>query len=145
MQVGLSYDHNGYEISKKIKEHLINKGYQVKDYNNNYNKEDDYPQEALKMLNNKKEFDKGILICGTGIGMSIIANKTKGIRCAKVETKEEAILTRKHNDANIIALSSKNPNIIEIIDSFLETPFSNEERHQRRIKEIIQYENKVMK
>lgn len=145
MQVGLSYDHNGYEISKTIKEHLNNKGYKVIDYNNKYNKDDDYPLEALKMLEHKSEYEKGILICGSGIGMSIIANKVKGIRCAKIETKEDAILTRKHNDANVIALSSKNPDIIEIIDAFLETPFSYEERHQRRVKEIEEYESKVMK
>lgn len=145
MQIGLSYDHNGYEISKTIKEYLKNKGYKVIDYNNKYNKDDDYPIEALQMLENKQDYEKGILICGSGIGMSIIANKVKGIRCAKVETIEEATLTRKHNDANIIALSSKNNNILKIIDAFLETPFSFEERHQRRIKEIEEYENKVMK
>ena len=145
MQIGLSYDHNGYEISKAIKEYLKNKGYKVIDYNNKYNKDDDYPIEALQMLENKQDYEKGILICGSGIGMSIIANKVKGIRCAKVETIEEAALTRKHNDANIIALSSKNNNILKIIDAFLETPFSFEERHQRRIKEIEEYENKVMK
>ena len=145
MQIGLSYDHNGYEISKTIKEYLKNKGYKVIDYNNKYNKDDDYPIEALQMLENKEDYEKGILICGSGIGMSIIANKVKGIRCAKVETIEEATLTRKHNDANIIALSSKNNNILKIIDAFLETPFSFEERHQRRIKEIEEYEKKVMK
>lgn len=142
MQVGLSYDHNGYEISKKIKEELSKKGYQIIDYNNEYNKEDDYPKEALKMLNNTKH---GILICGSGIGMSIIANKVKGVRCALVRTKEEAISSRMHNDANVIALSAQTPNIVELIETFFETPFSCEERHQRRIKQIEEYENKVMK
>lgn len=137
MQIGLSYDHNGYEISKKIKEELTKKGYQIIDYNNKYDKDDDYPEQALKMLKNIKT---GILICGSGIGMSIIANKVKGVRCALVRTKEEAITTRKHNHANVIALSSSTPNIIEIIETFFETPFSEEERHKRRVKQIKEYE-----
>lgn len=137
MQIGLSYDHNGYDIAKKIKQKLEEKGYQIIDYNNKYDKEDDYPKEALKMLKNTKE---GILICGSGIGMSIIANKVKGVRCALVRTKEEAIVTRKHNHANVIALSATTPNIIEIIETFFQTPFSLEERHVRRVKQIEKYE-----
>lgn len=140
MQIGLSYDHNGYEISKEIKEYFKKKGYQITDYNNAYDKDDDYPYQALKMLENTK---KGILICGSGIGMSIIANKVKGVRCALVRTKEEAISSRMHNNANVIALSAQTPNIIEIIETFFETPFSNEERHQRRVKQIEEYEEKL--
>lgn len=140
MQIGLSYDHNGYEIAKKIKENLALKGYQIIDYNNKYDKEDDYPEQALKMLENIKT---GILICGSGIGMSIIANKVKGVRCALVRTKEEAITSRQHNDANVIALSASTPNIEEIIDTFFQTPFSKEERHSRRINQIKEYEEKL--
>lgn len=140
MQIGLSYDHNGYEIAKKIKENLALKGYQIIDYNNKYDKEDDYPEQALKMLKNIKT---GILICGSGIGMSIIANKVKGVRCALVRTKEEAITSRQHNDANVIALSASTPNIEEIIDTFFQTPFSKEERHSRRINQIKEYEEKL--
>lgn len=137
MQIGLSYDHNGYEIAKKIKQTLEQKGYQIEDYNNKYDKDDDYPKEALKMLKNTKT---GILICGSGIGMSIIANKVKGVRCALVRTKEEAITSREHNHANVIALSASTPNIIEIIEAFFETPVSKEERHVRRVKQIEEYE-----
>ena len=140
MQIGLSFDHNGYEISKKIKEELTKKGYQITDYNNIYDKEDDYPEKALKMLEHTKT---GILICGSGIGMSIIANKVKGVRCALVRTKEEAKSSRLHNNANVIALSASTPNIIEIIETFFETPFSEEERHKRRIKQIKEYEDRI--
>ena len=145
MQIGITYDHNGYQIAQKVKEHLLEQGYKVKDYNNKYDPNDDYPKEALKLLEHKEKEEIGILICGSGVGMSIIANKVKGIRCARVLNKEEAIETRTHQDANVLALSAKTPNIISIIDAFLETPFSNEERHIRRIKEIEKYEEKVMK
>ena len=86
--------------------------------------------------------DLGIAICGSGIGISIACNKVKGIRCAKVSTKEEAIYTRNDNDANIIALSSSIPKeeALEIVKTFIDTPFSNEERHIKRIKKIKEFE-----
>lgn len=141
MKIGISYDHNGYEISKQIKLHLINKGYDVIDYNDNYNKDDDYPKEALKLCEDIDNLDFGILICGSGVGMSIIANKVKEVRCARVVNKEEAIETRLHQNANIIALSSKTPNIEEVIEAFITTEYIYEERHQRRIDQIKMYEN----
>ena len=91
-----------------------------------------------------KEINYGVLICGTGIGMCIAANKIKGIRCANVHNIEEAFLSRSHNDANIIALSSSlNKELAyRLIDRFINTPFSNEERHIKRIKKITDIENK---
>ena len=91
---------------------------------------------------NEKQVDLGILICGTGIGMSIAANKVKGIRCGKVTTPREAELTKEHNMANVIALSEYTENVEEIIDAFINTKNSTEERHIRRIEEITQLENK---
>ena len=88
-----------------------------------------------------KEADFGILLCGTGIGMSIACNKVKGVRCAKVNDEWEAEMTRLHNDANIIAVGSRLPmdELKKIIVKFLQTDFSNEERHQRRIDLINNY------
>ena len=90
----------------------------------------------------KKEVDYGIAICGSGIGISIACNKVNGIRCAKVNTVLDAKMTRLDNDANVIALSAKtNKNdAIELINTFLETSFSNEERHINRINKIKNYE-----
>lgn len=141
MKIGISYDHNGFEISQKIKKHLEYKGYEIKDYNGIYDPTDDYPKEALKLCNDMKTLNFGILICGSGVGMSIIANKVKGIRCARVTTIEEAKETRLHQNANVIALSSKTKNIEDVINTFLETKYEEEERHKRRIEQIENYEN----
>lgn len=143
MKIGISYDHNGYEIAQNVKDYLNKKGYDVTDYNNIYNENDDYPVEAIKLCENIDNLKFGILICGSGVGMSIIANKVRGVRCARVTNKEEAKETREHQDANCIALSAKTQNILEVIDVFIETPFSNVERHQRRIKSIANYENNM--
>ena len=86
--------------------------------------------------------EKGIAICGSGIGISIACNKVKGIRCAKVSTEEEAKYTRNDNDSNIVALSAAigEEEALKIVKTFLETPFSNDERHKRRINKIRKYE-----
>ena len=86
--------------------------------------------------------EKGIAICGSGIGISIACNKVKNIRCAKVSNKEEAYYTRNDNDANVVAFSAKTEKetAFEIVRTFMSTPFSNEERHQRRIDKIKAYE-----
>ena len=103
----------------------------------------DYPQYAYKIGESVRDnkIDLGILICGTGIGMSIACNKVKKVRCAKVTTKEEAFLARSHNNANVIALSENITNYKEIIDTFLTTDFSNEEKHIRRVEMIDNYDN----
>jgi ribose 5-phosphate isomerase B len=88
------------------------------------------------------EFERGILICGSGIGISIAANKVKGIRCAKVSNKDEAYYTRNDNDANVVAFGEKTPfdEAIEIIETFINTPFSNVDRYVKRINDISLYE-----
>ena len=105
---------------------------------------DDYPDFAFEVAKSvvNKEADLGVLLCGTGIGMSIAANKVKGIRCAHCSSISEAHLAKEHNNANIIALSYKNaiPDIVEMIKEFINTDFSNEERHARRVEKIIKYE-----
>lgn len=136
MKISIANDHNGVLIKNTIKEYLENLGYEVIDFGSNDNMSVDYPNFAFKVGKSvaSKDTDLGILICGTGIGMSIACNKVRGIRCAKVANVEEAKLSKQHNNANVIALSShlSDTEIKEIVKAFVETDFSNEERHIRR-------------
>ncbi len=129
---------------EKIKKYLNELDYQVIDYGTMVNTSVDYPDYAFKVGESiaSKGIQLGILVCKTGIGMSIACNKVKGVRCAKVDNVEEAYLTRFHNNSNVLAISSMNPNALEIVKKFLETKFSNEERHVRRINKISEYEEK---
>lgn len=147
MKIAIGTDHNGTEMKKEIKTYLKNKGYEVIDTSEHNSAFDDYPEYAFKVgeIVANKEATFGILICGTGIGMSIAANKVKGIRCAHVTNTSEAILARQHNNANVIALgsnSNKVNDVIKMIDLFINTSFKNEERHVRRNSQILEYENK---
>ena len=140
MKLGIASDHRGYKLKEEIKEVLDN----VKDYGTNNEESCDYPDYAYKLsqgvLNNEVDF--GIAICGSGIGISIACNKVKGIRCAKVSTPEEATYTRNDNDSNIVAFSEQTDleTALQIIDKFINTPFSNEEKHLRRINKIKEIE-----
>lgn len=142
--IGIGSDHAGYELKEKIKKYLNELDYQVIDYGTMVNTSVDYPDYAFKVGESiaSKGIQLGILVCKTGIGMSIACNKVKGVRCAKVDNVEEAYLTRFHNNSNVLAISSMNPNVLEIVKTFLETKFSNEERHVRRINKISEYEEK---
>lgn len=140
MKIGIASDHAGYKVKEIIKKYLQEIHYTVIDYGT-YNEDSvDYPNYAFKVCDaiNDNEIDFGILICYTGIGMSIAANKRKGIRCAKVDNITEAKLTREHNNSNVLALSAlKDIETLKIIvKTYLETKFTNEERHVRRIKLI---------
>lgn len=140
--IGIACDHGGLVLKKELIEYLKSLNYDIKDYGTMTEGSVDYPKYAFligeKVSN--REIEKGILICKTGIGMSIACNKVKGVRCAKVDNIKEAELTRLHNDSNVIALNSENNNAKEIVKVFLETPFSNEERHINRINMISKYE-----
>ncbi|MBQ7240838.1 MAG: RpiB/LacA/LacB family sugar-phosphate isomerase [Bacilli bacterium] len=140
MKVAIATDHNGVEQKIELIYFLNDLGYEVLDLSKDNNPTDDYPDFAVRVANaiNEKSADLGVLMCGTGIGMSIAANKIKGIRCAKVSSEEEAFLARQHNNANIIALSYKESieNLKIMISKFLSTEFSNEERHVRRVEKI---------
>lgn len=142
--IGIASDHAGYELKEKIKQFLHEMNYQVIDYGTMVNTSVDYPDYAFKVGESiaSKGIQLGILVCKTGIGMSIACNKVRGVRCAKVDSVEEATLTRLHNDSNVLAISALNPNALEIVKTFLETKFSNEERHIRRIQKISEYEEK---
>lgn len=144
MKVAIATDHNGVEEKKELIALLHNKNIQVIDCSTDNTPIDDYPDYALKVSHcvTKGEALLGVLLCGTGIGMSIAANKIKGIRCAKVSSIEDAHLSREHNNANIVALSYKEPieELKKMVLEFIETPFSEDERHVRRIDKISKME-----
>ena len=145
MVIGIGNDHRGYKLKLKLKEYLESKKYTVKDLGSQTEESTDYPIYAFSVgeaiIN--KDIDLGILICRTGIGMSIACNKVKGIRCGKVDNVEEARLCKIDN-CNVISISYEKQfdELKEIIDTFLETKFTNEERHLRRINMITNYEEK---
>jgi ribose 5-phosphate isomerase B len=136
--IAIGNDHTGYAMKKAIMEYLDSKGMEYKDFgcgdvtSSNY---PDYAKAVGKAIQNK-ECEKGILICGTGIGISIAANKMKGIRAALCHDCFSAEATRLHNDANILAMGARVIGIghaLKIVEIFLNTPFSGEERHIQRI------------
>lgn len=143
MKICIASDHRGFELKEKLLKYLNNK-YNIEDLGTHSSEMVDYTKYAF-LVGEKvrdKEYDFGIVICGTGIGISIACNKVKNIRCAKVNSVDDAIMTRKDNDANVIALDGKldENNAIEIIEAFLNTEFSNIERYQKRIHDIELYE-----
>lgn len=139
--IAIGSDHGGYALKQEIMEHLDERGLDYKDYGCYEPKSCDYPTYAKAVAKAilDGECDKGILICGTGIGISITANKIPGIRAALCTDCFCAEATRQHNDANVLALGGRvvGPGLaIKIVDTFLDTPFSNDERHIRRIQAI---------
>ena len=144
MKVGVATDHNGVNEKKVLMEYLKKEGYEVIDYSPVNDPLDDYPKFAHKVCRalQKGEIKYGILMCGTGIGMAIAANKHKGVRCALASSVEEAKLARTHNNAQILSMSYKDDIdlIREMSGAFLSQDLSDEERHIRRLKEIEEYE-----
>ena len=139
--IALGCDHGGYPLMKEVINYLEKEGIEYKNFGTFSEESCDYPVYAKLAANAvaSGECDKGILICGTGIGISITANKIKGIRCALCHDCFSAKATRQHNDANMLAMGARvvGPGLaVEIVKDFLNTEFSNEERHIRRIKQI---------
>lgn len=137
MKIALGADHGGYELKEKIKIHLNNKNIEVLDMGTNSLESVDYPKYGHLVAKSviSKEADFGILVCGTGIGISIAANKVKGIRAANCTNTTMAKLTRQHNDANILALGGRivgDVLALDIVDEFLNSSFEGG-RHQKRI------------
>lgn len=145
MKIAIANDHRGYVLKNQLVLYLKEHGYEILDLGTDSEDAVDYPVYAKKLGEKiiSKEIDRGILICGTGIGMSIAANKIKGIRCAKASNQEEAYLARLDNDANVLALSYKTlkEDALNIMDTFLNTEKSEEERHVRRRKLLEELEN----
>ena len=139
--ISIGSDHGGYDLKMAIIAHLQERGMECKDFGCYDKNSCDYPEfgRAAAEAVASGECEKGIVVCTTGIGISIAANKVKGVRCALCTSTELAKMTRLHNNANMLALGAAAVSeelAMEIVDMFLDTEFSNEERHQRRIDKI---------
>ena len=139
--IGIGSDHGGYALKQEVIAYLKENGFEFKHFGCYDEKSCDYPEYAHAVAHAVAdgECEKGILICGTGIGISMAANKVKGIRCALCHDVFSAKATREHNDANILAMGGRvvGPGLATmIVDVFLNTEFSNDERHIRRINKI---------
>ncbi len=141
MKVAIGADHGAFEEKAAVIEHLKENGHEVKDFGTYTPESCDYPDIARAVANSvvSGEFDRGIVMCTTGIGISIVANKIRGIRCALCSDITSARLTRSHNNANMLSMGAGiiGPRLMmDIVDTFMNTEFSNEEKHIRRISQI---------
>ncbi len=145
MKVGIASDHQGFNVKEALKKYLKSEDYSVTDFGPESDNATDYPQYAFTAGEKvaSLEVDLVILICSTGIGMSIAANKVKGVRCAKVDNMREAVLAKTHNNANAVAFSSElgAGKIRKFLDVFLASEYRFEERHNRRLEAIAKYED----
>ena len=131
--IAIGSDHGGFELKEKLMEHLSERGLEYKDFGTYSSASCDYPVYAKAVANAvaSGECDRGIIICGTGIGVSITANKVRGIRAALCGDCFSAEATRQHNDANVLCMGARVVGeglALKIADTFLDTPFSNDER-----------------
>lgn len=150
MKVAIGSDHGGVALKAEIIAYLEANGYEYEDFGTNDTKSVDYPTYGLAVAEAIKDgkADRGILVCGTGIGIGISANKVPGIRCAMVSDAYSAQMTREHNDANMISLGGRTLGgglAVTIVEKFLTTEFSGDVRHQRRIDMITDIEKKYNK
>lgn len=141
MQIAIAADHGGFELKEFLKAYYKNKAIEFVDLGTYSEESCDYPLIADKMAEYilAKKADAGVLICGTGIGISIAANRHKGIRAALLYSEQVAALAREHNDANVAVFGARTQDkneVVKYLDIFLNTPFSNGERHCRRIAEL---------
>ncbi len=145
MKLFIGSDHRGADLKKEIMKILNEDGFLLEDTKLENNELDDYPDFAFEVGENviKNEDALGILICGNGIGISIAANKVKGIRCARVLNEDDAFKAKNHNGANVIAIAGDLPldKAMEIINVFISTKPASEERHLKRVNKIIKYES----
>lgn len=145
MRIAIACDHGAYEYKEMIKKMLLEQGHEVKDFGTDSTASMDYPDTALPCAQAvaSGEYERGIVMCGTGIGVSMTANKVKGIRCALCSDPLSARLTREHNDSNMLAFGQRiigSEMAKEIVNVWLHTPFSNGERHINRIKKLMDIE-----
>lgn len=143
--IAIASDHGGFDLKEAVRKHLEEKGITCRDFGTDNKASCDYPDfagAAAKAVADGK-CEKGIVICTTGIGVSIVANKVNGIRCGLCTNVTQARLTREHNDANMLALGAGitgQTAAMDIVDTFLSTAFSHGERHERRVRKIAEYE-----
>ena len=149
MKIALACDHGGLNLKREVIKYLSEHCYEFKDYGTDKFDSCDYPDFALPAAEAvaSGECDKGILICSTGIGVSMVANKVPGVRCAHCHDSYCAEFTRRHNDANVLAMGEKvvgTGYALKIIEAFLTTEFEGG-RHQRRVDKITEIEKKYSK
>lgn len=150
MKIALGADHAGFELKDQIKQHLVARGIEVQDVGTFTAESVDYPDFARKVAETVADEPDtlGVLICGTGIGMAISANKVPGIRAANCDTVFEAQMAREHNNANILTLGArvlKPEEAITVLDAWMNARFAGGERHQRRIDKIHEIEQAEVK
>lgn len=141
MRIAIGADHGAFDRKAEVIAHLEAAGHEVKDFGTYTPASCDYPEIGRSVAKSvaSGEYDRGIVLCTTGIGISIVANKVSGIRCALCSDVTSARLTREHNDANMLAFGAGivGPNLsLDIVDTFINTEFSGEEKHVRRISKI---------
>lgn len=152
MKIYLGADHRGFELKETLKQWLAAKGYDVHDLGaHRLEPSDDYTDFAIavavRVQQNPRE-DRGILLCGSGVGMDVVANKHRGIRAALAHDEHEAVQSREHGDSNVLVLGTDDldaARVEELVMRFLTTPFSEEERHVRRLRKITEVEEKNFK
>ncbi len=148
MKIALGADHAGFELKQKLRERLEREGFEVHDRGTASNDSVDYPDFA-RMVGEEvasKQADLGVLVCGSGIGMAMAANKVPGVRAANVSSEYEAEMSRRHNDANVLAIGARildEPKAAAIVGKFLQTQFEGG-RHQRRVDKIGEIERAEM-
>ena len=146
MRIAIGCDHGAFALKNKVIEHLEKQGHEVRDFGTYSTESCDYPDFAAAAARAvaSGECQRGIVLCTTGIGVSITANKVRGIRCALLSDVMSARLTREHNDTNMMAIGAGVTGemlALEIVDTWLGTEFSHAERHQRRIDKVMALEN----
>ena len=144
MKIAIASDHGAYDLKERLKLRLLQQGHEIVDCGTNSGESCDYPDygRPAAQLVASGECERGILLCTTGIGMSMVANKVKGVRCALCSDTLSASMTRRHNDANMLAMGAVivGPRLAEhIVDEFLNTEFEGG-RHQRRVDKIMETE-----
>ncbi len=147
MKIAIGCDHGALDLKNAVKTHLEKKGFEVQDFGTYTLDSCDYPDYAAKAAQAVADgtCDRGIVLCTTGIGVSIVANKINGIRCALLSDVMSARMTREHNDTNVMAIGAGVVGqmlALEIVDTWIGTEFSHNERHQRRIDKVMALENK---
>ena len=148
MKIGIGADHGGFELKAHLIDFLKSMGHSVTDFGAKDNSPSDYPEFGYKVAYavSKEGFDRGVLICKTGIGISIVANKLTNVRAGVCQDIETAKLSREHNDLNVLVMGSEFVSLKdaqEILDVWLKTDFSTETRHRRRVRQIAEIEKKV--
>jgi len=145
MKIAVGSDHGGLDLKDAIREHLKSQGHEVQDYGTHSRESVDYPDYARAVAEAvaRGEFDRGILVCGTGQGVGITANKVRGVRAAVCVDTYSARMSRDHNDANVLCLGGRVVGLglaLDIVDIWLKTDFSHDPRHERRVGKITETE-----